>query len=772
MLRRATATAPPGRRQPQPWAYGIAALSVVGVTALRLALDPFLHGRAPYALYYLPILWAAWNGGVGPTLLAVALSLASSWALVVPGSEPGYRASVALFLAASGGIVGMARVARKTRDAQFFLASVVESSDDAIVAKDLDGIIQSWNAGAQRMFGYAEDEVLGRPVTILIPPEAHDEETRILERLRRGERIDHFETVRLTKGGKRIDVSLTVSPVRDRFGTIIGASKIARDVSDRKRAAAEIAAQREWFGRTLESIGDAVIATDSKGRVVFMNPVAERLTGWAAAEARGRSCDEIFRIVNEDTRKGVESPVTRVLRLGTVVGLANSTVLIAADGTERPIDDSGAPIRSSDGGIDGAVLVFRDISERRRSEAERRSASTERERLLEGERAARNEAEHANRSKDEFVAMVSHELRTPLNAIMGWTQILKSTPNDIETTRRGIEVIERNTRSQVQLISDLLDMSRIISGKLRLDVHDVDLIGLIAAAIETTRPAADAKRIAVDTTLDPSVAATTGDPTRLEQCIWNLLSNAIKFTPQGGRVGISLGRSDSHIEIGVSDNGIGIRPDFLPFVFERFRQAEASASKRTGGLGLGLAIVKQLAELHGGEVRVESGGEGQGATFTLALPIRALRTDAQVATRPEPEAHALDRVTVLVVEDDPDNREVLRRLLEQHRAAVFATGSADEALAMMPTVRPNILVSDIGLPEVDGYELIRRVRQIDSASGGGVPAIALTAHASSDDRTQALRAGYQAHIAKPVAPGELVATISSLAGLVSRVRDS
>ena len=757
-----------GRRHAHVRAYGLVALSVVVVTLLRLPLEPLLHGRAPYALYYLPILWAAWYGGVGPTLAAVALSLASSWAFIVPGSEPGYRATIALFLVVSAGIVVMARVARAGQDAQFFLASIVESSDDAIIAKNLDGVIQSWNAGAQRLFGYTEDEVVGRSVSILIPPEHQDEESRILERLRRGERIEHFETVRLAKGGRKLEVSLTVSPVCDRFGTIIGASKVARDISERKRAVAELAAQREWLSRTLESIGDAVIATDAQGLIVFLNPVAERLTGWAETDARGRTCDEIFRIVNEHTRASVESPVARVLRLGTVVGLANSTVLIAADGSERPIDDSGAPIRRSDGQLDGVVLVFRDISERKRAEADRSTALTERERLLEGERAARSEAEHANRSKDEFVAMVSHELRTPLNAIMGWTQILKSTPQDIDTMRRGIEVIERNTKAQEQLISDLLDMSRIISGKLRLDVNDVDLIALIHSAIETTRPAADAKRISVEARLDPSVATTTGDPTRLQQCIWNLLSNAIKFTPQGGRVGIGLGRSDSHVEISVSDNGVGIQADFLPFVFERFRQAETSASKRSGGLGLGLAIVKQLAELHGGDVRVESAGEGQGATFTLALPIHALRSDVSATTHAEPEAHALGHVTVLLVEDDPDNREVLRRLLEQHDAAVIATGSPAEALEMMPTVRPNVLVSDIGLPEIDGYELMRRVRRIDAESGGGVPAIALTAHASTADRTRALRAGFQAHIAKPVSPSELVATIASLAGLVAR----
>jgi PAS domain S-box-containing protein len=747
--------------------YGCALLAVGAVTLLRLPLEPLLRGRAPYALYYLAILAVAWRCGVGPTILAIGLSLASSWLFVVPGWEPGYEATIAVFLVVSGAMVVMARSARRMKEAQSYLASIVESSDDAIVTKDLDGVIQSWNAGAERVFGYSAAEVIGRPVTILIPPEHQNEEVQILQKLRHGERIDHFETVRVAKGGRKIDVSLTVSPIRNLSGVVVGASKVARDISERKRAAEALDAQREWLDRTLESIGDAVIATDSLGNVVFMNPVAERLTGWPTAKARGRSCQEVFRIVKEHTRAVVESPVTRVLRLGTIVGLANSTVLIAADGSERPIDDSGAPIRSRDGTLTGVVLVFRDISDRRRAEAESHAAGTERERLLEGERAARSEAERANRSKDEFMAMVSHELRTPLNAITGWMQMLKTRPDDVDMVRRGADVIERNARTQERLISDLLDMSRIISGKLRLDVHDVDLSAIIKAAIETTRPAADAKGIAIDSTLDPSVAATTGDATRLQQCLWNLLSNAIKFTPQGGRVSVALGRSGSHIEIGVSDNGIGIGPDFLPFVFERFHQADTSMSRRFGGLGLGLAIVKELVELHGGQVRVESGGDGQGATFTLALPVRALR-GAVAPTKAEPERRGfLKQIKILVVEDDADNREVLRTLLEEHQAQIFTAASAGEAIDLLEKERPNVLVSDIGLPEIDGYELIRRVRQMGGGSVGRIPAIALTAHASPDDRTRALRAGYQAHIAKPVDPSELVATIVSLAELMA-----
>jgi CheY-like chemotaxis protein/two-component sensor histidine kinase len=343
---------------------------------------------------------------------------------------------------------------------------------------------------------------------------------------------------------------------------------------------------------------------------------------------------------------------------------------------------------------------------------------------------------------------------------------MKGDPDDTDRVRRGVDVIERNARTQEQLVSDLLDMSRIISGKLRVDVGDVDLVAVIRSAVETTRLAADAKGISVESTFDPSLAATTGDATRLGQCVWNLLSNAIKFTPQGGHVTVVLRRSGSHIEIVVSDNGMGIPAEFLPFVFERFRQVDTTPGRRTGGLGLGLAICKQLAELHGGSVRAESDGEGKGATFTLSLPVRALRTGPAPKREASGERVELHRVRVLLVEDEPDNREVLRTLLERHHATVAVAGSAAEALEMMPTVRPSILVSDIGLPGMDGYELIERVRKMDARSGGRIPAIALTAHASTDDRTKALRAGFQAHITKPVEPGELVATISSLTGLV------
>jgi PAS domain S-box-containing protein len=823
------------------------------------------------------------------------------------------------FRDASGAIAGAFAMLRTTgfapdlqeqqafREAQAYLAAIVESSDDAILTKNLDGIIQSANLSTERMFGYTQAELIGHPVRMLIPPDRQAEEDEILARIRRGERIDHFETVRLAKHGEPLDISLSVSPVRDATGTIVGVAKIARNITEQKRAVAALDAQREWFRvtlasigdaviaadptghvtymndtaetltgwtaadaaghplaevfhiinektrelvenpaalvirfgnivglanhtllvsrdgterpiadsaapirdasgeiigvvlvfrdvtverraedavaeqrewleTTLESIGDAVIATDARGHVVFMNPVAEHLTAWRVDAARGRACTDIFKIVNEQTRRPVENPVSRVLAEGVVVGLANHTILIAADGTERPIDDSGAPIRNREGRIVGVVLVFRDVSERRRIETERQMAAAERERLLDGERIARAEAERASRVKDDFVAMVSHELRTPLNAILGWTQLMTRNPRDEALLVRGLDVVARNTRVQAQLIADLLDISRIVSGKLRLEIQTVDLAAVVGDAIETLQQEAGAKQITIRQHLETGIGPIAGDPGRLQQVIWNLLANSIKFTSSGGEILVTLRRNEGAVEAAVSDTGVGIRSDLLPQIFDRFHQADRSITRRFGGLGLGLSIVKNLVELHGGSVRVDSAGEGKGATFTIALPASRIDAPAEPTRATVSSADdafntvSLGGIRMLVVEDEPASREFLTHLLESRGATVAAAASAPEALTVFPAVRPEILISDIGLPEMDGYDLMQQIRQKDVGEGGAIPAVALTAYARSEDRTRALLAGYQAHLAKPVEPAELLATIASFAELIEAQR--
>jgi hypothetical protein len=387
--------------------------------------------------------------------------------------------------------------------------------------------------------------------------------------------------------------------------------------------------------------------------------------------------------------------------------------------------------------------------------------------------AARAEAERVGQMKDEFLATLSHELRTPLNAIVGWSQIIRAAPQHAEDVAEGIEVIERNARAQTQIIEDLLDMSRIINGKLRLDVQRVDLATVIRAAADTVSPAADAKGIRLQLVLDPLASPVSGDPNRLQQVFWNLLSNGIKFTPRGGRVQVLLERINSHLEVSIIDTGEGIEPEFLPLVFDRFRQADATTTRRHGGLGLGLAIVKQLVELHGGSIRAKSPGRGKGATFVVILPLTILHPDSEpLPPRHHPSAPAIpltmgdcakiEGVRVLVVDDEADARELLRRLLMDCNAIVTVAATAQEALALLESERPDVLVSDIGMPGEDGYTLIQRVRALGEGYGGRTPAIALTAYARPEDRVKAMVAGFQQHLSKPVEPAELIAVVATL----------
>jgi signal transduction histidine kinase/ActR/RegA family two-component response regulator len=400
-----------------------------------------------------------------------------------------------------------------------------------------------------------------------------------------------------------------------------------------------------------------------------------------------------------------------------------------------------------------------------------RRAAEEREQLLNAERAARSEAERINLMKDEFLATLSHELRTPLNAILGWSQVLTMEKATSDEFREGLEAIERNARTQTQLIDDLLDMSRIISGKIRLDVQWTDLANVVEAAVESVRPSAEAKGIRLRKILDPLAGPVAGDPTRLQQVVWNLLSNAIKFTPKGGRVDVMLERVNSHLEITVHDSGIGIKPDFLPVVFDRFRQGDGSTTRSYGGLGLGLSIVKNLVDLHGGTVRAKSPGEGQGATFIVCLPLAPFRSGEvrEHPTTPRPggidcEHVDLAGVRVLVVDDEQDARNLIHRVLSQCKAEVYVAANAAEGLRLISELLPDLLISDIGMPETDGYQFLRNVRQLVPEAGGKTPAIALTAFARSEDRTRAMMAGYQVHIAKPLEAQELLATVASLAG--------
>ncbi|HMZ18077.1 MAG TPA: ATP-binding protein, partial [Blastocatellia bacterium] len=515
---------------------------------------------------------------------------------------------------------------------------------------------------------------------------------------------------------------------------------------------------------TLSSIGDAVIATNREGRVNYLNGTAQHLTGWSPEEAVGQPLDRVFNIINEGTRQPVESPIVKVLREGIVVGLANHTALIAKDGGEHPIDDSGAPILDDQGRILGAVLIFRDITEQKKNERAR-------EQLLAGEHHAREQAEQASRLKDEFVATISHELRTPLNAILGWARLLRGGKLDAEACANALETIERSAENQARLIEDLLDMSRIITGKLQMEMRSLDAATGARAALKTVTPAAQAKGIRLVSEFEPDAGFISGDADRLQQIIWNLLSNAIKFTPRGGTVELRLTREQSQVAISIRDTGQGIEPDFLPHVFDRFRQADSSSVRKHGGLGLGLAIVRHLVEMHGGTITAHSDGPGCGAAFTVRLPVMPLQAQSGTSEADAPDIRSwpeaepvLKGLKVLIVDDEPDARQMLTQLLISYGVEVTAAGSAADALEILRRQNPDLLISDIGMPETDGYGLIRRVRELKLGADGKLPAIALTAYAQTQDRLRALSAGFQHHISKPVEPAELATTIASLTG--------
>jgi len=531
-----------------------------------------------------------------------------------------------------------------------------------------------------------------------------------------------------------------------------------------ERRRAEQAADR--MNITLRSIGDAVVTTDNQGRILGMNPVAQALMGWTEAEATGRPLEDTLVIINEHTRRPAENPIGRVLRDGIVVGLANHTILVSKDGREIPIDDSAAPIKSGDGDLLGVIMVFRDITERHQAERERAQ-------LTESERLARRHAEQANRTKDEFLAMVSHELRTPLNAVLGWADMLRSGTLAGDRRDRAIDAIYSNAMRQTRLIDELLDLARIMSGKLQVERSAVDFPVLLRSAVDVIQPAADGKRIRLTVDAAEAPQVFYGDQARLQQVLANLLSNAIKFTPEGGGVGVSLRRTGSGVTLTVTDSGQGIPHEFLPVIFDPFRQVDQLTTRRHGGLGLGLSIVKRLVEAHGGTVRAESAGPDKGATFIVELPVVAAGpanagppaiSPPLVAAVPA-DGTRLKGIVVLTVDDDSDNRNLVIATLEQHGAAVLTASSSSEALEILRTTPVQVLLSDIAMPGEDGYTLLRRLRTTESAEIANIAAAALTSLARDEDRLEAIRAGFQLHLTKPIDAASLVEAVAALAAM-------
>ena len=695
------------------------------------------------------------------------------------------------------------------------LAAIVASSEDAIASKTLEGIVTSWNAAAERLFGFTAQEMVGRSILTIIPEELHHEEAEILAKLRAGQRIERQETVRVHKSGRRLEISLTVSPIRDSHGRVVGAAKIAHDITERRRVERALKDEATAL-ETLNRLGQAVASQLELHSVVqLVTDSATRLTG-AAFGAFFYNVSQndsywLYTLSGAPREAFANFPMPRNTEVfgptfrGEGVVRSDDIRKDPRYGRNDPLNGMpeghlpvcsylAVPVKLHTGEVIGGLFfghpepgVFSERSERlavgiaaqasiavanARLFESVKTLAIEREKLLASERAARAEAERLSHMKDEFLATLSHELRTPLNAIQGWTTLLRQKSHALEDRERGLETIERNVRAQAQIVNDLLDMSRIVSGKIHLEVQPIQLHEVIDSAIDSIRQSAAAKQIRLHKLLDSSIGWIRGDPNRLQQVLWNLLSNAVKFTPKGGKIQIVLERVNSHVEVVIEDTGIGIRADFLPYVFDRFRQGDATTTRRYGGLGLGLSIVRTLVELHGGSVRVKSAGENQGSTFIVALPISQVRagdsaqelTTAAACTDPlvTIQLPRLDEAKVLIVDDDQDGSTMLARILEERGAHTTCSGSAREALDHLRQEHFDILLSDIGMPDVDGYELLKRVRALDASRPSPIPAIAITAYARVEDRQRSLLAGYNMHLSKPIEAPELVAAMAGL----------
>ena len=676
------------------------------------------------------------------------------------------------------------------------LARVVESSDDAIVSKTLDGTILSWNRAAERIFGYTAAEAVGRNIRMIIPDELLGEEDTVIENIRAGRSVEHYETVRQRKDGSRFHISLTVSPIRDEAGNLIGASKVARDITERVRLF-EVTQAHATIAAKLHEVGTVLASNLDRDAIVQkVTDIATELTSaefgaffYNVVDQQSRETYMLYTLSGAPKEAFEKFPHPRATEVFAPTFHGQGTVRLD-DVTQDPryghnapyfgMPEGHLPVRSYLAvpvmGRDGQVLgglffghsrpgVFTEIhGQLAEGVAGWAAVALENARLY-------VEARTANRMKDEFLAVLSHELRTPLSAIVGYSRLLRSGMLSEEKAQRGLEALDRNAALLTQIVEDVLDVSRIISGKLRLDVQPVDIPLVLHNAIATVQPSADAKQVRVQTVIDPNVGPIAGDRDRLQQVAWNLLSNAVKFTPRGGRVQIRLERVNSHVEIVVADTGVGIAPEFLPHVFERFTQGDGTTTRKTGGLGIGLAIVRHIVEMHGGTVAAASAGENQGATFRVRLPVMIVHPQQRQSTGEHPRSERvaplgtlgdLSGVRVLAVDDDPDSLTLLRTVLETAGAEVTTLSAPGEAVEGIRVTQPDAVLLDLGMPELDGYEVIRRIRASNDVSVRQVPAAALTAFARAEDRTRALQSGFEMHLAKPVDPGELVAAVATL----------
>ena len=767
---------PRGSTRPSKLAEAVAlGALLVACAALVFAEQPEPAAQMallqPYVLF-IPLTWTALRYGArGAATGMFLLAAIAVWATYT-GHGPFVRASrteslIALhvFLGSAslaslvlGGVVSERRRSRQAlSEGEAMLRGIIEGATDAVYVKDRLGRYVVINAAGAFDLGAPAGAVIGKDDAALLPAgearllRAADEEV-----MRTGQPRTTEES--LTAGGVTRVFHTTKTPYRNDAGEVLGIIGISRDVTERKRAEAmRESAERQRLAVEAAHLG--MWFWDMKNDRLAWTPLCRSMHGIGPEEEV--SYARFLVMLHPDDRRRIERAVERSLAERTEY--LTEYRVVWPDGTVHWVSALGRTFFDEAGEPERMLGTATDITAQKQAEQERAEA-------LVREQEARAEAQAATRAKDDFLAVVSHELRTPLQAMLGWTQMLKAPGLDERAVQKGLQTIERNVETQVQLIEDLLDVSRIVSGKLRLRRERVELAAVVESALESVKVAAEAKSIQVDAAFEPGAGEVLGDPDRLLQVVSNLLSNAVKFTPNGGRVGVRLEREGAAARITVADTGCGISPEFLPHVFDRFRQAESVTRRWHGGLGLGLAIVRHLVELHEGTVKAASPGEGWGATFTVTLPLAGAgqRTVAVESGKPTPRGSwkqaVLDGVHVLVVDDDQDSRELLEAVLRRSGAEVRAVESARAALAELASFNPQLLLSDIAMPEEDGYALIRQVRAREAASGGHVLAVALTAFASPADREQALAGGFDAHLAKPVSAGDLAQTVATMVG--------
>lgn len=614
-------------------------------------------------------------------------------------------------------------------DSRARLIALVDSSEDAIVSKTLEGVITSWNRAAERMFGYTAAEALGQPITLIIPEECRGEEAMVIAKVLAGESVERLETVRRHKDGHLVDIAMSASPIRDASGRIIGAAKVARDIRDRKQADKD----RGHLAAIIESSDDAIVSKTLDGIVTSWNHAAERMFGYSPAEALGRS---VSLIIPEERAAEAAEAMAR-LRRGEPVEHFD-TLRIRKDGTPVEISLSISPIKDSLGRIIGVSKIARDVTESKRAERERAQLLAE--------------SQLAHRAKDEFLAMLGHELRNPLGALTTAVRILEGqAPEAMAARARG--VIARQTGHLTRIVDDLLEVGRAVAGKIELDLHPLDVgeaVNAHMAALRETGKLADHK---VTCAAQPLMIH--GDAARIEQIVGNLIGNALKYTPAGGRVHVSVQQVDGEVVLEIADTGIGMPIELLRRAFDLFVQGERARDRSQGGLGIGLTLARRLVELHGGSVEAHSDGPGQGCRMIVRLPMAQQPVvDAPEATVQATHDPQGTGQRIVIVEDNDDVREMLRYLLESIGHEVDEAADGIQGIAKVTELRPDVALVDIGLPGIDGFEVARRLRASGDASQTLL--IALTGYGLDKDREAVLEAGFDRHLTKPVEPDLLI----------------